>query len=245
MRTDAAPPAEGTIVYAEDHCALRWPLVFQAVFWPILLAATIIVLIVTGDPDLSFLPLIPLAGTAFGIISLVINRPVGIRVTAGGVSIGGVHRQHRRQGHHSGDPGSLPPASAQRTQVFSCPWPAIRRIEVVTGRTRMKELARARRDGGMLALGALWAPFMTAALVIQVDLSHAAIPDFRPPDTGRHWFKPSRPDPFLVSATWYAPTRHPADLRAALTAPAIPHAGGQAWNTDPCGITWAGCPGRG
>ncbi len=80
----------------------------------------------------------------------------------------------------------------------------------------------------MLALGTLWAPFMTAALVIQVDLSHAAIPDFRPPDTGRHWFKPSRPDLFLVSPTWCAPTRHPADLRAALTAPAIPHAGGQA-----------------
>ena len=72
MRTDAAPPAEGTMVYAEDHCAVRWPLVFQAVFWPILLAATIIVLIVTGDPDLSFLPLIPLAGTAFS--SVVVSR---------------------------------------------------------------------------------------------------------------------------------------------------------------------------
>ena len=49
-----------------------------------------------------------------------------------------------------------------------------------------------------------------------------------PPDTGRYWFKPSRPDPFMVSPTWYAPTRHPAELRAALTAASIPHAGGQA-----------------
>ena len=69
----------------------------------------------------------------------------------------------------------------------------------------------------VLALGSLWAPFMTAALVIQVDLSQATVPQFRPPDTRRYWFKPSRPDPYTVSPTWYAPTRHPAELRAALS----------------------------
>ena len=194
MRTDPAPPAEGTVLYAEDHCALRWPLIFHAVFWPILLAASIIVLVVTRNPDLSFLPAIPLAGTQFGIIATVINRPVGIRITTSGVSIGGVRRQRRQHaGHHSGDPGALPPATAQRTQVFSCPWPAIRHIEVVTDRGRMKELARSRRNGRMLALGTLWAPFMTAALVIQVDLSQATVPDFRPPDTGGTGSSPPGP----------------------------------------------------
>ena len=225
MRTNPAPPAEGTVLYAEDHCALRWPLIFHAVFWPILLAASIIVLVVTRNPDLSFLPAIPLAGAQFGIIATVINRPVGIRITTSGVSIGGIRRPRRQHGgHHSGDPGALPPATAQRTQVFSCPWPAIRHIEVVTDRGRMKELARSWRNGRTMTLGTLRAPFMTAALVIQVDLSHATVPDFRPPDTRRYWFKPSRPGPFRVSPTWYAPTRHPAELRAALPAASIPQA---------------------
>ncbi len=217
MRTDPAPLTQSTVLYAEDHCALRWPLVFHAVVWPVLLAATIVVLIVNPNPNLGFLLVIPLGGTGFGIIGTVINRPTGIRVTHAGVSIGGVRRQHHRHERHpGGGSGSLPPASAQRTQVFSCPWPAIRHIEVVTGRPRMRELARSRSDGGILALGTLWAPFMTAALVIQVDLGQATVPDFRPPDTQRYWFKPSRPDPYTVSPTWYAPTRHPAELRAAL-----------------------------
>ena len=58
---------------------------------------------------------------------------------------------------------------------------------------------------------------MTAALVLHVDVGHATVPDFRPPDTQRHWFKPSRPVPYTVSPTWYAPTRHAAELRAALS----------------------------
>ena len=218
MRTEPAPPTRSTVLYAEDHCALRWSLIFHAVFWPTLLIAVSIVLIVDPNPNLSYLLVIPLAGTAFGMIAAVINRATGIRVSRAGVSIGGVRRQHHRRGRHpGGGTESLPPASAQRTQVFSCPWPAIRHIEVVTGRDRMRDLARSRSDGGRLALGTLWAPFMTAALVIQVDLGHATVPEFRPPDTQRYWLKPSRPDPYTVSPTWFAPTRHPAELRAALS----------------------------
>jgi len=218
VRTEPAPPTQSTVLYAEDHCALRWPLIFHAVLWPILLVAASIVLIVHQNPNLSYLLTIPLAGTALGIIAAVVNRGTGIRVTHAGVSIGGVRRQHHRRGRNpEGDTESLPPASAQRTQVFFCPWPAVRRIEVVTGRDRMRDLARSRSDGGMLALGTLWAPFMRAALVIQADLGQATVPEFRPPDTRRHWFRPSRPDPYTVSPTWFAPTRHPAQLRAALS----------------------------
>jgi hypothetical protein len=219
VRTEPAPPSQSTVLYAEDHCALRWPLIFHATFWPILLVAAIVVLIVDPDPNLSYLLAVPLAGAGYGIIAAAVNRATGIRVTHAGVSIGGVHRQHQRRGRNpDGDAQSLPPASAQRTQVFFCPWPAVRRIEVVTGRSRMRDLARSRWNGDrILALGTLWAPFMRAALVIQVDPSQATVPQFRPPDTRRYWFKPSRPDPHTVSRTWYAPTRHPAQLRAALS----------------------------
>jgi hypothetical protein len=223
VRTDPAPPTQSTVLYAEDHCALRWPLTFHAVFWPILLIAAIAVLIV--DPNLSYLLTIPLIGTAFGIITAVINRAISIRVTRTGVSIGGVRRQHHRRGRHPGPSGPLPPATAQRMCVFSCPWPGIRHIEVVTGRDRIQDLARSRSDGGTLALGTLWAPFMKAALVIHVDLSQATVPEFRPPDTRRYWFKPSRRDPHTVSPTWYAPTRHPTELHAALTTASIRRAG--------------------
>ena len=218
MRTEPAPPTQSTVLYAEDHCALRWPLIFHAVFWPILLVAAIVVLIVDPNPNLSYLLAIPLAGTAFGIIAAVINRATGIRVTDAGVSIGGVRRQHQRRGHHpGGDPGHCRPPAPSAPRSSPARGPRIRHIEVVTGRDRMRELARSRSDGGILALGTLWAPFMTAALVIQVDLSQATVPEFRPPDTRRYWFKPSRPDPYTVSRTWYAPTRHPAELRAALS----------------------------
>jgi hypothetical protein len=225
VRTKPAPPTQSTVLYAEDHCALRWPLIFHATFWPILLVAASIVLIVDKNPDLSYLLTIPLAGTALGIIAAVINRATGIRITHTGVSIGGVRRQHHRQGHHPGSSGPLPPATAQRRYVFSCPWPGIRHIEVVTGRDRMRELARSRSDSGILALGTLWAPFTKAALVIQVDLSQATVPQFRPPDARRYWFRPSRPDPYTVSPTWLAPTRHPSELSAALTAASIPQGG--------------------
>ena len=217
MRTEPAPPTQSTVLYAEDHCALRWPLIFHATFWPILLVAASIVLIVDQNPNLSYLLTIPLAGTALGIIAAVINRATGIRITHTGVSIGGVRRQHHRQGTIPGGSGHCRPPPPSAGHVFSCPWPGIRHIEVVTGRARMRELARSRSDGGILALGTLWAPFMTAALVIQVDLSQATVPEFRPPDARRYWFKPSRPDPYTVSPTWYAPTRHPTELRAALS----------------------------
>jgi hypothetical protein len=214
VRTEPAPPAQGTVLYAEDHSALRWPLTAQAIGWPILLAATLVIL--TGNPAFSFLPLIPLAGTGYALIALAINRPTGILITETGISIGGVGRTQR------GHPGSLPAASAQRAQVFSCPWPAVREVKIVTGRADIRDLARARRDGGMLALGAMWAPFTTAALIVQVDLSRAEVPEFRPPDTRRSWFKPSRPDPYTISSTWFAPTRRPAVLQHSLNASSIP-----------------------
>jgi hypothetical protein len=211
VRTSPAPPRDN-MIYAEDHCGLRWPLTLQAIGWPILLIATSAVFFINGNPSLSFLPTIALVGTIFAIVATVISRPVGIRITTSGISIGGVRRQHRSSGT-----GSLPTATAQRKQVFSCPWPAIQHVEVVTNRDRIKELARYRSDHGRLRLGPLWAPFMTAALVVQVDLTEASVPQFRPPDTQRHWLKPFRPDPYTVSATWYAPTRHPMELGQALT----------------------------
>lgn len=215
MISGGAPP-DGRVLYAEDWCALRWPLVLNLVGWPVLLAASIAAVALTRNPGLSFLVAIAFLGAVFGVVTAAVNWPVCIRVTDAGVSIGGLRRHHR---HRAG--AKLPPASAQRTQVFACPWAAVHGIEVRTGRASMKELAGGRRRGGMLALGTLWAPFMTAALIIQVDLGHVSVPQFRAADTGRYWFKVSRPDLFEVSPVWFVPTRRPRELRAVLASRGI------------------------
>ena len=112
MRTEPAPPTQSTVLYAEDHCALRWPLIFHAVLWPILLVAASIVLIVDPNPNLSYLLAIPLVGTALGIIAAVINRATGIRITH-------TRGQHRR---------SPPPAPSARAPS--------RRLRVTAARHR-------------------------------------------------------------------------------------------------------------
>jgi hypothetical protein len=216
MRQHTPPQPGGTVLYAEDHCGLRWPLLSQAILWPALLVVSIVIIVVTGNPDLSFLPVIALLGTWFGIIAVAINRPAGIRVTTDGVCVGGVRHEHQRHARGRKDPRALPPASAQRRQLFCCPWPAIQHLEVITDPAEVRKLAKSRHGDGLLAVGRLWAPFMTAALVIQVDLKHASVPEFRPPDTRRYWFKVSRPGSFVISPVWFAPTRHPAALRAVL-----------------------------
>lgn len=215
MRQPPPPQPGGPVLYAEDHCGLWWPLLSQAILWPLLLVVSIVIVVITRNPDLFFLPAITLLGTWFGIIAVAINRPTGIRVTTDGVCVGGVRRAHQHA-HGRQSPHELPPASAQRTQLFCCPWPAIQDLEVITDRGEVRKLAKTRHNDGLLPLGKLWAPFMKAALVIQVDLRHASVPEFRPPDTRRSWFKVSRPGAFVVSPVWFAPTRHPAALRAAL-----------------------------
>jgi hypothetical protein len=216
MRQPPPPPPDGTVLYAEDHCGLRWPLLSQAILWPPLLVVSLVLVVITRNPDLSFLLAITLLGTWFGIIAVTVNRPTGIRVTTDGICVGGIRRAHRHA-HERKHPQALPPASAQRTQLFCCPWPAIQHLEVITDRTEVRKLAKTRHNDGLLPLGKLWAPFMKAALVIQVDLRHATVPEFRPPDTRRYWFKVSRPGAFAISPVWFAPTRHPAALRTALT----------------------------
>ena len=69
-----------------------------------------------------------------------------------------------------------------------------------------------------MRLGLLTSPYMRALLVINVDLAAPGthIPEFRPPDEQRYWFKPSAPQRFAPHPVWVAPTRHPEELKAAL-----------------------------
>jgi hypothetical protein len=80
--------------YAEDHRALRWPLVFHGVFWSLLIAGWLCLLGVTRDPNLSFLIASLGMGYALstGSTGLLVTWPTGIRIDADGIRIGGIRR---------------------------------------------------------------------------------------------------------------------------------------------------------
>lgn len=208
--------------YAEDHCSLRWPVLFNGIVWPVLFVACVIVPAVTGNVLITYL-----AAIAFilclvpggSIIGLVTAWPTGIRIDADGIRIGGVHRAEQHPGQ--GPEKKLPPVSAQRRQVFSCPWNGVQRVAVVTDRAELKKLVRSSR-GHNTPVGILWAYWMRAALVVNVDLAAAHVPQFRPPDTQSHWFRMSRYNRAVPSPVWLAPTRHPDRLREALAQVSAP-----------------------
>jgi hypothetical protein len=220
--------------YSEDHCALRPPLVFNGLFWPLLVVASFICLLVTNSSGFMLGVVVGIVGSlALGGLALGQGWPIGIRVGTAGVRIGGIRRSERLAARQRQEPRQIPRARTQRRQVFSCPWEAVQRIEVVTDRREIRRYAKLGRNVGgtrleaatrTMRLGLLTSPYMRALLVINVDLAAPGIhiPEFRPPDTQRYWFKPSAPQRFAPHPVWVAPTRHPEQLRTALAELGVP-----------------------
>jgi hypothetical protein len=214
---DSGGPA-GTI-YAEDRCALRWPLVLCSLLSLIVTIALItdcaLEAVTTGSRF--FLPTSSAISPFIAYWSYVCwsNWPTAIRVEPEGIRIGSV-RGTVRQGARMLRPGTplLP------VRVYTCPWSAVRGI-AVADRAALRPLVdqpakhagsgrrRPRSPGNRL--GYLEAPFMRAALVILVDPGQA----WYPPAKARkgRWGDRFVPHP---SKVWLAPTRHPQALRAAL-----------------------------
>ncbi len=152
------------------------------------------------------------------------NWPTGIRFDASAISIGAVGsaRAARR----------IPTVNHQGWVLFSCPWPAVADIRVVTDRAELRRMKntpryytltnRWSRKRGMdhCHLGVLAAPFMRAALVIDIDPLAVTVPRVRPArfytnfTDGQysHLVQPR------LSPTWVVPTRHPEALSRALQA---------------------------
>jgi len=228
------PVTGGPVHYSEDHCALRRPLVLNGFFWPLLVVVSFICLLVTDFPGFVLGVGVGVIGSlALGGLALGQDWPIGIRVDTAGIRIGGMRRAERLAARQRQEPRKLPRARTQRRQVFSCPWEAVQRIEVVTDRREIRRYARLGRNVGgtrlesatrTMRLGLLTSPSMKALLVINVDLTAPGvrIPEFRPPDTQRHWFTSSAPQRFAPHPVWVAPTRHPEDLRAALAELGVP-----------------------
>ena len=150
------------------------------------------------------------------------NWPTGIRVDEAAVSIGAITsaRAARR----------TPTVNHQSWGLFTCPWPAVRGLRIVTDRDELRQIKNspryytftnrwgARRGMGHCNIGVLASPFMRAALVIDVDPDAATASRIRPArfyDNYLHGYLSRRTEPRL-SPVWVVPTRRPEDLRQAL-----------------------------
>lgn len=232
MRSFDNTDQDSGLVYAEDRCALRWPLVCLGLLGSAGGASLAVVcfwlgVTTTWQRGFAALGAAGVAVSCFWTLQLWSNWPTGIRADAAGIRIGGVRRKLDIT-------VTARSVLGQRHEVFACPWTAVRGI-AVTDRAGLRGLraqlaapqpsAHARRhpgrpgDSGMrprtagVRLGWMPAPFMRAALVIYVDPDKACFPPLRP------WRSYGRAGTRKVgtrSRVCLAPTRHPEALRAAL-----------------------------
>lgn len=220
------PDPASAAVYREDHSALTWPLLAWGLFGPVAGVTACVVLGVLVNPLwLIGVPFLPLFAPFLVYSSLLYrNWPTGIRLDGLELRIGAV-----------GSPRAVrrtPTVTHQSRGLFSCPWAGVRAARVVTGAAELRRFTTSSRyhtltnrwggPGTMTAcrIGVLSAPFMRAALVIDVDPAVAAVPRCRPAryfgnGMGGRLSRLLPPDP---SSTWIVPTRRPEALRAALEA---------------------------
>ena len=207
----AGPQADATSVYfAEDHGALRWPLLLAGLAAPVIALACAVAAIVLQNVPLLVVCLLAVAVWMVRGQLLPYVWPVGIRLDDEGLRIGAV----RWADKHPGRTHPRPTVPRQWSQEFRCPWPAVQRIGVVTDRQAVKTMIRCSHHGRRSTpLGNLATPFMRAALVIWVDNEQAVTPAIQPARglLAANWSSPGFSQPL-----WVAPTRHPRQLQAAL-----------------------------
>lgn len=210
--------------YLEPHSALNGMLLAYGLLPP--LAATgCLILGVTTSQSWLFSLLGVLIGLSLVSISLLYrNWPTGIRIDATGVTIGAV-RSARAVARR-------PTVNHQSWGLYSCPWPALVDIRIVTDKSelrQMKDLPQyhtltnrwsSKRGMRRCNIGVLASPFMRSALVIEVNPLAVRASEIRPARfytnfKDGHFSHLVHPQ---LSPTWVVPTRHPEALRAALQA---------------------------
>jgi hypothetical protein len=137
------------VYYAEDWCALRWPVWFHAIAGPALGVALLVLAVVAGAPGLGVLDSFAWFWAIGGLGMLSQNWPTGLRVDAAGIRIGGTRRAERQSLMTRLHRKPLLVAG-QRSAVFICPWDATWRLAVVADRGELRDIrnrARACRGG--------------------------------------------------------------------------------------------------
>lgn len=216
---------ERSATYQEAHSARNWRLLACGLFGPVAGVAICVILGITVNPQWFLWIAFVLFGLFLVPISLLYrNWPTGISINDSGVSIGAVGsaRAARRR----------PTVSHQSWGLFTCPWEAVEAVQVVTDRAELRDIQNSaqyytfnNRWGGKAGMshcniGVLTAPFMRAALIIEVNPFAVAASEIRP---ARYYsnFKDGRFSHLVrpqLSPTWIVPTRRPETLGAALRA---------------------------
>lgn len=220
-RAVTSGPEHGLLVYREERSALRWPLLVLGLVAPTVLLVLCVVLGVLADPVWfvgaffvpCFLPFMVYEGLLYR------NWPVGILIHDSTVTIGAIRSAR--------GPGRNPTVNHQGWGVYSCPRAAISSARVVTDPMELCALARSPRYATMnnrwgssrtmsqCMVGVLCAPFMRAALVIELDPGAVTGTPIRP----ARFYSNRRSSRILapgVGDTWIVPTRRPESLAEAL-----------------------------
>jgi hypothetical protein len=218
-----------TETYLERRSALRWPLVAWGLVLPAVLVAVVVLLVVfggSGSPLDAILPVILGLGLVAALVGdglLYRNWPTGIRVDERGVSIGAVGsgRAALRR----------PTVTHQNWGLFSCPWPDIKGMTVETDPWKIREIKKSPqywtlsnrwgkpRQMTACKLGVLTAPFMKAALLIDVGYDEGTGPELRPAVFFANFVSQPKFSSRIgaePSAVWVVPTRRPDELRSFL-----------------------------
>lgn len=219
-QSERAGPAGPAAGYAEDRCALRWPLWFHSAV-PLALAVLVFVLAILAGPagPLAVLAAVIFTWAVVGMLALRANYRTGIRADGAGIRIGGLRRAERRASRGLAPRRKPWRVGDQRYAVFDAPWTAVHELSLITDGPTIRYIARqAKRSRQRIAfvrfLGRMDAPFMAACLVIYLEPAAARVPAFRPSYVGQGMVKITG----RAAPAWLVPTRHPELLRAALTA---------------------------
>jgi hypothetical protein len=212
-------PSRPQAYYAEDHCALNWRFVSAGLLAPaVVVAAAAAAIALHSGVSWALLAVTAVAlltWIAFGQV-LPYAWPLGMRLDPDGLRIGGVQWAER----HHGRARRKATVPHQYGQVFACRWDGVQRVGVTRDRKAIKVMLRHSAHGTRRTpLGNLAVPFMSAAMVILVDREQCTLPDVTPARglLSANWSSPGFHQPL-----WVVPTRHPAELEAALAALPLP-----------------------
>jgi hypothetical protein len=210
--------------YAEDRAAVRWPMVVLGALTPLACVVAFVIGVVFGTGALWSGAAVGLCfSLMFGTAFLYRNWPTGIRITGDELRIGAVRSPRAAM--------RKPTVTHQTWGLFTVPLTAVRGMTVETDRAAIRRIKQSpqyftlsnrygkSRDVGTCKLGVLTAPFMRAALVVELDAGWARFPSTRrasffPNAIGRPFRTFLTPE---ESLTWIVPTRHPERLREAVT----------------------------
>jgi hypothetical protein len=219
------PPPAAPVVYTEAHSALNSPLLARYLLAPTAAETAFLLAGLTTGQQWFFVFMGWLIVPVMIWTSLLYrNWPTGIRLDQAAVSIGAVGspRAARR----------TPTVSHQSRGLFICPWPAVRGIRVVSDRSELRQMKNSpryytltnrwgtKRGMAHCSAGVLASPFMSAALVIEVDPAAVTTSQIRPARYYSNYKNGyfSRLIPPRPSPVWVVPSRHPEALRKALGA---------------------------